>query len=199
VVGHEAATIQARPTTPARGSQPVPSVLLDRRPPEAPRLVANGTRPPIAGTPPTAQAPYAGSPFSSPVRSMLELSAATRAVAAEPQLAGALAALRREACALTRSTSASIVIFEGKQRAARTTDGPITSSEFLEIVTRVAQRGRREVFDNALVEPIGSAPARAVLALWRPQSAPFEPNDIALVAALVGGITATLHRLLGPR
>jgi hypothetical protein len=125
---------------------------------------------------------------------MLALSAATRAVASEPTLAGALAALRRQACQFTNATFATVVLFTGAKRAARTTDGPITSSEFRDIVTRVASRGRRELFDDALVEPLGAAPCPSVLALWRP--APFEPSDIALLAALVGGITATVHRLM---
>lgn len=135
--------------------------------------------------------------FHSPLRSMLALSAATRAVAAEPDLTSAITALQREACALTQSREATVVLFDGPARAARTILGPITSDEFCDIVTRVARRGRRELFEGALVEPIGSAPCRAVLALWR--GAAFEPHDISLLAALVGGVTATLHRLLGPR
>lgn len=137
-----------------------------------------------------------GTGFHSPVRGMLELSAATRAVAAEPDLRSAIAALQREACALSQSREATVVLFDGP---ASTLKGPITTDEFCEIVTRVARRGRRELYESALVEPIGSAPCRAVLALWRPAGAAFEPQDISLLAALVGGVTATLHRLLGPR
>jgi hypothetical protein len=183
------------PAPPVRApvSRPARARATAERPPasQIPRL-----RAPIA--PASAPRPIAptGAAFASPLPSMLELSAATRAVAAEPTLAGALAALQRQACALTRSTTAAVVLFDGAKRIARTADGPITSAEFLDVVTRVASRGRREVFDDALVEPIGLAPSRAVLALWRPAARPFEPHDIALLAALVGGITATLHRLL---
>jgi hypothetical protein len=136
--------------------------------------------------------------FVNPLRSMLALSAATRAVAAEPDLRAAVTALQREACALTQSREATVVVFDGAARAPRTITGSITSDEFCDIVTRVARRGRREVFESALVEPIGVAPCRAVLALWRPAGAAFEPHDISLLAALVGGVAATLHRLLGP-
>jgi hypothetical protein len=129
---------------------------------------------------------------------MLELSAATRAVGAQPLLRPALAVLQREACALTRSIEAAVVIFEGPHRIARTLAGPVTSEGFRAIAARVAERGKREVFDHALVEPIGSAPARAVLALWRPINQRFEPHDLSLVSALVGGVAATIHRLLGP-
>jgi hypothetical protein len=129
---------------------------------------------------------------------MLELSAAARAVAAEPLLRPAIQVLQREACALTRSREATVVLFDGPRREARTLAGPITSDEFCEIVTRVARRGKRELYESALVEPIGNAPARAVIALWRPAGSPYEPYDIALLSALVGGVTATVHRLLGP-
>lgn len=145
--------------------------------------------------------------FASPLPSMLELSAATRAVAAEPLLRPALAALQREARALTRSIDAAVVVFDpsarpsggGSDRVARTIDGPITSTAFRDIVTRVAHRGRAEVFDHALVQPVGATPACAVIALWRPAGAPFEPYDVALVAALAGSVAATLQRLLGRR
>jgi len=52
------------------------------------------------------------------------------------------------------------------------------------------------VFDHALVEPIGSAPTRAVLALWRQPGHRFEPHELALVSALVGSVAATINRLL---
>jgi hypothetical protein len=158
-----------------------------------PILVATQTQPFPPARAPVSRPRSSSGAFASPLPSMLALSAATRAVAGEPTLAPALAALQHQACQLTRATSAAIVLFEGAKRAARTADGPITSAEFLTIVTRVASRGRRELFDDALVEPIGLAPSRAVLALWRP--APFEPYDIALLGALVGSITATVHRL----
>lgn len=130
---------------------------------------------------------------------MLELSAASRAVAAEPLLRPALAALQREARALTRSLDAAVVTFDGPDRVARTVDGPITSAVFRDIVTRVAHRGRAEVFDHALVQPVGAAPACAAIALWRPADAPFEPYDVALVAALAGSVAATIQRLIGRR
>jgi hypothetical protein len=129
---------------------------------------------------------------------MLELSAATRAVAAEAQLRPAIAVLQREVCWLTRSQKATVMTFDGVRRTVWALDGLVSSVEIREIVARVATRGQREVFDRALIEPIGSAPARAVLALWRTQATRFEPDDIALVTALVGGVAATINRLIGP-
>jgi len=129
---------------------------------------------------------------------MLDLSAATRAVAAEPLLRPAIATLQREACRLTRSREATVILFDGSNNTAWTIDGSVMSDEVHELVARVASRGKREVFGHALVEPIGSAPARAVLALRRAATHRFETDDIALVAALVGGVAATIHRLLRP-
>ncbi|MEO7734713.1 MAG: hypothetical protein ABIY55_27395 [Kofleriaceae bacterium] len=134
--------------------------------------------------------------FSSPVPSMLELSAATRAVAAEPVLRRAVAALQREACRLTRSREATVVTFDWAKRTAWTLDGSLMSGEVRALVTRVAGGGQREVSGHSLIEPIGSAPARAVLALRRGPDERFDEDDVALVAALAGSVAATINRLL---
>ena len=136
--------------------------------------------------------------FASPVPSMLDLSAATRAVAAETQLEPAIAALQREACRLTRSHEATVVTLDWANRRVWTLDGSVMSDEVRELVARVAGRGQREVFGHALIEPIGSAPARAVLVLRRSVKARFTPDAHALLAALVGGVAATINRLLTP-
>lgn len=163
-------------------------------------------------TQPIATAPIATSPrragvarpraegsgvFANPLPSMLELSAATRAVAAETQLQPAMAVLQREACWLTRSFEATVIAFDRARRTAWTLDGSVMSDEIHALAARVASRGQREVFGHALVEPIGAAPARAVLTLRRSANAPFTPDDIALVSALVGGVAATINRLIG--
>jgi hypothetical protein len=175
----------------ARRSQRFRNVELRRTAPTAPTVTA-----PSSQAPPKPRA-FGSGAFASPVPSMLELSAATRAVAAESQLRPAIAVLQREACWLTRSQKATVMTFDGARRTVWSLDGLVSSGEIREIVARVAVRGQREVFDHALIEPIGSAPSRAVLALWRTQAARFEPDDIALVAALVGGVAATINRLIG--
>jgi hypothetical protein len=129
---------------------------------------------------------------------MLELSAAVRAVAAEPLLRPAVAALQREACRLTRATEATLVMAD-RERGMWTLDGAVISDEMRELVAWVAGRGKREVFGHTLVEPIGGAPSRAVLVLRRPAYDRFTSEDVALVSALTGGVAATLHRLLGMR
>jgi hypothetical protein len=154
--------------------------------------------PPSSFAEPRSRAKASGS-FASPLPSMLELSAATRAVAAEPRLEPAIAALQREARRLTRSREATVVTFDWAHGAAWTLDSSVISDEVHALVARVAGRGKRELFGHALIEPIGSAPAHAVLVLRRSARDRFEPDDIALVAALVGGVAATINRLLGAR
>jgi hypothetical protein len=167
----------------------------------APQISVDARRTPSPLTEPTSPAPAVrrsegSGPFASPLPSMLELSAATRAVAAEPVLRGAIAALQREACRLTRSREATVVTFDWDKRTAWTLDGSLMSGEVRALVTRVAGGGRREVSGHSLIEPIGGAPARAVLALRRSPGDRFREHDVALVAALAGSVAATINRLL---
>jgi len=64
----------------------------------------------------------------------------------------------------------------------------------MELVAGVAGSGRRSLIGNALVAPIGPAPARAVIALRR--STPFRSPDIELVAGLANGVASAFERLL---
>jgi hypothetical protein len=135
--------------------------------------------------------------LASPVPSMLELSAALRAVTAETELWPAVAALQGVARSLTRSWDATAVIYDWDRRAAWTLDGATLPDDLGERCARVATRGQREVLGPLLIEPIGWAPARGVIALRRFATDRFSSEDVALVAALVGGLVGTLHRLLG--
>jgi hypothetical protein len=134
--------------------------------------------------------------LASPVPSMLELSAATRAVAAETELSPAVAVLQRVARSLTRSRDAMVVIYDWSNHAAWTLDAAVISTELGERAARVAAHAQREVLGHALLEPIGAAPVRAVLILQRFATDRFSPDDITLVCALVGGIAATVSRLV---
>jgi hypothetical protein len=137
----------------------------------------------------------------SPLRSMLDLSAALRAVGAEPLLRPAVTVLEREACRLTGACEATVFIPDHPRRRSTlwTRDGSVISDEIRALVVGVADSGRRGVFGQALFEPIGGPPARAVLVLRRRIHERFGADDIALVAALAGGVAATLTRLLGAR
>jgi membrane fusion protein (multidrug efflux system) len=57
------------------------------------------------------------------------------------------------------------------------------------LLGQVASSGRRAVLERALVEPIGSAPARAVLLLRRPPTAtPYGELQLATVAAVAAAV-----------
>jgi hypothetical protein len=130
---------------------------------------------------------------------MLELSAALRAVAAEPLLRPAVAVLQREACRLTGASEATVIIPDRARGTVWTRDGSVISDEICALVTGITDSGQRAVFGHALYEPIGAPPTCAVLALRRRVHHRFAADEIALVAALTGGVAATLNRLLGTR
>jgi hypothetical protein len=127
---------------------------------------------------------------------MLALSAATRAVVAEPQLRSAAAVLQREACRLTGACEATVIALDRTRGALWTRDDSAMSDEIHRLVTHVAATAQRAMVGHALLEPIGGPPACAVLALRRRADERFAANDMALVGALVGGVAATLHRLI---
>ena len=123
---------------------------------------------------------------------MLALSAATRAVVAEPQLRPAVDALQREACRLTGATDATVIALDPTRGSLWTRDDSAMSDEVHRLVAHVAATGQRAVLGHALFEPIGGPPACAVLALRRRDR--FAADDLALLGALVGGVAAALRR-----
>jgi hypothetical protein len=137
-----------------------------------------------------------GALSASPLRGMLELSAAMRAVGAEPTLRSAVAALEREALRLTTAREATVLVVDRVRNALWTCAGSAISDEVSGLVVHVADTGHRELSGHALYEPIGAPPARAVLALRRTARDRFDPDAVALIAALAGGVAATLHRLI---
>jgi hypothetical protein len=151
---------------------------------------ARRSDPPLAASAPRAR------PSANPVRSMLALSAAVRAVASEPGLESAVAALQREACRLTEACEATVIALDRARGEFWTLDDSMISDEVAALVERVADSGKREVFGHALIEPIGGPAGWAVLVLRRRAHHRFDANDIALVAALIGAVSATLDRLL---
>jgi hypothetical protein len=127
---------------------------------------------------------------------MLALSAATRAVVAEPQLRSAVAVLQREACRLTGACEATVIALDRARGTLWTRDDSAMSDEIYRLVAHVAATGQRAVLGHALLEPIGGPPACAVLALRRSADERFAANDMALVGALAGGVATALSRLI---
>jgi hypothetical protein len=127
---------------------------------------------------------------------MLALSAATRAVVSAPQLRSATDALQREACRLTGACEATVIALDRTRGTLWTRDDSAMSDEVHRLVAHVAATGQRAVLGHALLEPIGGPPVCAVLALRRRAGERFATDDLALLGALVGGVAATLRRLI---
>lgn len=133
------------------------------------------------------------SPLSS-LPSMQELTDIARAISAETTFRAAALRLQREVSRLTRSAEAICVAFDWPRRVAWTADGLVASNQVKELVAQVAGSGRRALIGNALVAPIGVAPARAVIALRR--ATPYRSPEIELVAGLASGVAPVFGRLL---
>ena len=155
-----------------------------------PRARAGVMARPLAGRDPR---PAVAAP---PLPSMHDLAAVSRAIAIEPTFDAAARRLQREACQLTRSTEALCVVFDWPRRTARTVQGPITNEAVRDLIAQVAGSGRWSLLGNALIVPIGTTPARLVLALRRPSGATYQLAEAGLVSALCGGIAPTFERLL---
>jgi hypothetical protein len=133
-------------------------------------------------------------PPVNPLPSMHDLTAVSRAIAAEITFAGAARRLEDEAKRLTRSAEALCVAFDWARRRAWSATGPIENTAVIELVAQVAGSGKWSMFGNALIVPIGQTPARAVLALRRPGT--YQLAEAGLVSALAGGVAPTFERLL---
>lgn len=129
-----------------------------------------------------------------PLPSMHDLAEVSRAIAAEATFAGAARRLELEARRITRSTEALCVAFDWARRAAWSAQGPIGNEAVVDLVAQVAGSGRWSMIGNALVVPIGQAPARAVIALRR--TGTYQLAEAGFMSALAGGIAPAIERLL---
>lgn len=129
-----------------------------------------------------------------PLPSMQELADVSRAVAAQITFADAAYRLEHEARRLTRSSEALCVVFDWARRRTWSGGVELTNPAVIDLVADVAGSGKWSMIGNALVVPIGSAPARAVLALRRP--AVYQGHEAGMVSALCGGVAPVFERLL---
>lgn len=171
--------------TPYRPSSPPPLPRAARALPPLPSAfavgtVANAARPGVLAT---------GIP------SMTELTALARTIATEISFEHAALRLQRETCRLVRATEAMCVVFDWPRRAAWTLQGPITNESVKELVAQVAGSGHRSIIGNALLEPIGPAPSRVVLALRKPTGATFSVQEVAMISTLTLGLATSFDRL----
>jgi membrane fusion protein (multidrug efflux system) len=120
-----------------------------------------------------------------------------RRIALQGDLVAAMRVLHHGLSRLTDSPDATCVLFDAARCSAWVPDGDsprALDDQVQQWVVQVASSGRRVVFGHALLEPVGPAPARAVLILRRPPtSAAYGEPEIATVAA----IAAALAGLVG--
>ncbi len=161
-----------------------------------------------AVTPSSLPAPIPRVPMATPARpgviatgvpSMTALTDLAKAIASESSFERAAARLQQEACKLARAAEALCVVFDWPRRAAWTITGPIANESVKELVAEVAGSGHRSIIGNALLEPIGPAPSRAVLALRKPTGATFSVSDIAMISTLALGLASSIDRLISRR
>lgn len=131
--------------------------------------------------------------------SMTDLTTLAKDIANESSFERAAVRLQREACRLVRAAEAVCVVFDWPRRAAWTVQGPIANESVKELVAQVAGSGHRSIIGNALLEPIGPAPSRAVLALRKPTAATFSVQEVAMISTLAMGLATSIDRLINRR
>jgi hypothetical protein len=116
------------------------------------------------------------------------------ALARETALANAVPMIEREAQRLTGATMAVCVFIGWVHRVAWTVHGHALSHEVIELVAKVAGSGHRAVSSHTIVEPIGRAPARAVLVVRRDDG--FRAPDVVVLGTLAATVAPTIDRLV---
>jgi len=177
VVAVPAALRQARP---ASRPPPIPARRAPRpgsAPPPVPERV-QGLAPAPLGMAPAIE------------REVFQLA---RRIALQADLAAAMRVLHHGLARLTDSHDARCVFFDAalcSVWAVSDGDPPrALDDQAQQLVAKVARSGRRAVLGHALVEPVGPAPARAVLMLCRPRtSAAYGEHEIATVAAIAAAL-----------
>lgn len=115
------------------------------------------------------------------------------ALAGEHDLLAAATAVETEARRVTRSDEALCVLVDWANGVAFTPRGRIDMAEVCELVRDVASRGQPRQVGDALLVPLGAAPARAVLAVRR--RIPYSQDEHTALAGVVATATPVLDRL----
>ncbi len=118
-------------------------------------------------------------------------------VRAETPRAAALL-LEREACRVTRSAEASCMAFDWARRTAWSIHGRVTFEQLVDLVAEVAGSGQRAIVGATLIEPIGTAPTRIVLAIRR-RATRYDGSEIAALARLARAVAPRLEQLVAER
>ena len=116
-------------------------------------------------------------------------------IAAQPDFATAVRVIHSAAATLTSSQNALCVLFAGGLAAAAPDGGPPRrlDTEVRSLVERVATTGKRIWLGRIAVEPVGPAPARAVVIVHRPPTgAAYSMAELATLSAFA----ARLHEIM---
>ena len=124
---------------------------------------------------------------------------AIQRIAAQRDFIEAIRAIHAEAIQLTRSQHAMCVLYAGGMAAPAPDGHPPRrlDAEVRSLVERTATSGQRALLGRIVVEPIGAAPARAVLIVHRSVgAAAYSPGELATLSALAVGLQGVFPRLL---
>ncbi|HEU4611759.1 MAG TPA: hypothetical protein VFS15_06765 [Kofleriaceae bacterium] len=124
---------------------------------------------------------------------------AVQYIAAQRDFPAAVRAIHTEGKTLTQSDNVLCVLFAGGIAAAAPDGGrpKQLDAEVRRLVELTATTGRRTLLGRIAIEPIGPAPARAVLICHRaPAASPYRPGELATLSAFAVGLQAVFPRLL---
>ena len=129
---------------------------------------------------------------------MRDLAQLSSALTAETSLRVAIERLQRDAKKTLALREAVCFWIDWPHRTASTLEGR-ASHELEEAVIDVAGRGKRNLLASALLEPVGPAPTRAVLALRKPSGVPFTATELVIIQTLAANIAPALDKLIRAR
>jgi hypothetical protein len=124
---------------------------------------------------------------------------AVQYIAAQRDFTAAVRAIHAEGKNLTCSDNVLCVLYAGGVAAAAPDGGASKQldAEVRRLVEHTATTGRRTLLGRIAIEPIGPAPARAVLICHRaPAAAPYTPGELATLSAFALGLQGVFPRLL---
>lgn len=126
---------------------------------------------------------------------MQHLTAVAAALAGESSLQAGALRLQQDACRILHLRDALLFWIDWPHRLAWTVNGRV-SHDLEEAVIHAAGSGKRGMLAGAVIEPLGPAPARAVLALRKPSGLAFTPSELTVISTLATSIAPAFDRLI---
>ena len=129
---------------------------------------------------------------------MQHLTALASALSTETSLAAAAARVQRDASQIFHVRDALLFWIDWPHRMAWTLGGRV-NHDVEELVIDVAGSGKRGFLSGAIIEPLGPAPTRAVLALRKPSGLAFVASELTVIGTLASCIAPAMDRLIRAR